>query len=209
MVGPGSSLTNFSDRALGLTSSPRRSSPLLCGVCLHPAPMSYSQVGWFACLTLPTPQSVVSCYNGPSCQLPLAGSQIQRPTKKSLSGPWLMQMPSGLLGGTHRGPFCRSVGLMLAPGKLWLPAIQGTMEKAEPKAAGRNFHSSVLARPASASFHQGAQCLRNVLPNILVFKGDGESLTSQPDLFIITMSVHPPPPFTSHTPFMSLLSQAV
>lgn len=54
----------------------------------------------------------------------------------------------------------------------------GNHGEGRAKAAGRNFHLSILARPASALCQQGAQCLRNVLPNILVFKGDSESLAS-------------------------------
>ena len=78
-----------------------------------------------------------------------------------------MQVPCDHCG-RHLGPFCGWVSLM-----AWPSAFEGAMEKA--LAPGRNFHLSRVAHPAPALFQRGAQCLRNNLPSILVFRGDHES----------------------------------
>ena len=70
-------------------------------------------------------------------------------------------------------------------------------------ATGRNFHVSRVAHPAPALFQQGAQCLRNNLPNILVFRGDHESPAVR-EISLLPWCQYNTRLFTTHTSVLSL-----
>lgn len=74
----------------------------------------------------------------------------------------------------YLGTFCVWVGLLVAAGKAWPPALGGAMQKAELRQLEGISICLELPGLLLPYFSKGLSASENSLPNILVFKGDHE-----------------------------------